>query len=86
MKNHKNIAIPKGLPFYSDDLNFEFDKISYRVFTRVLNSLVDLGYVWEAKGYTNYEESYISVFGATAKFNELFGSARLAEIHAPLSP
>ena len=86
MKSHKNIAIPRGLPFYSDDLNFEYGKISYRVFTRILNSLVDLGYVWEAKGFTNYEQSYISVFGATAKFKELFGRARLAEIHAPLSP
>ena len=86
MRSHKFIAIPKGLPFYCDELNFEHEKISYRVFTRILNSLVDLGYVWEAKGFTNYEQSYISVFGATAKFKELFGRASLAEIHAPLSP
>jgi len=72
--------------FYSDDNNFELEKISYRVFSRLVMAMVDLGYLWIAKGYTYYEQSYTSVFGATEKFKELFGRASLAEIHAPLAP
>lgn len=86
LKSHKNISIPKRKLFYSDPDNFEFEKISYRIFGRILKSLLELEYLGEAKGFTNYEQAYRSVYWGTAKFIELFKNADITEIHSRLAP
>lgn len=72
-KSGKCISIPRSENFYSNNKNFNFEKISYTLFLSVLDFLVKNNYVKEILGKKNnvLKNGYISRYWATSKlYNE----------------
>lgn len=85
-RTDKCVAIPRTKSYYSDQSNFGFSLISYKVFIFCLDFLVEKNYIGEKKGYKAFggnQKGKTSKYWACPQLYGQFITVDLSDICTP---